>query len=256
MKLASHTSTLCCTAMLLLLTVSVQAQDSLQTTQLSEVRKNNYQVELGLSSFSGFLHGTAGASVLLKRKINFGKLIEVNSLRFVRGFFTANTQITFTDDPSLKDGDTTQILYHPSDEVNFTIGLGMEKQNKGKFFVHYRGVDVFSQFYKTDDDVFNGSFGGVTVNTVGTTDRYIQTIKLGIIPFIGAKYYLTSQLSVGLEAGLQIAWFHTKFTEVGFENKLVNGIYQNVFVEEEPFKSNGIDVTIRGVRFVTFGYTF
>lgn len=240
----------------LTLSVTVFAQDSLKTTQISEVRKNNYQVELGLRSFSSIWNGTTTGTVLLKKKINFGDLVEVNSLKFLRAYFSVNSQVNFTDDPSLNTGDTTKIEFHPSDQVNFSLGLGYEKQNRGKFLVHYHGIDLFTQFYKTNDDFSNGSFGGITINTVGTTDRYIQTLRVGVIPFIGAKYYFTDQLSLGIETGVQISWFRTKFTEVGFEQELIDNRLTNVFVEYEPVISDGINIVFNGVRFITIGYTF
>ena len=122
--------------------------------------------------------------------------------------------------------------------------------------MHYHGIDVFTQFYKADDDIFNGSYGGVTINAVGTTDRYIQTFRIGVLPFIGAKYYLTDQISLGIETGVQVSWFQTKFTEVEFEQQIINNQVTNVFVEHEPVKSNGVNIIFNGIRFVTIGYTF
>jgi hypothetical protein len=241
-----------------LLTCSLPAigQDSLATTPLSEIRKNNFQVELGTNNFSSLWSGSVNGTLLFKRKINFGKFVEVSSLKMLRAYFSLNTQINFTDDPSLNPKDTARVYYHPSDEYNFTLGLGFEKQTKGKFFVHYFGLDLFNQFYRTNDDIFNGEFGGVTVNQTGTTDRYIQTMRLGITPFAGLKYYLTNQLSLGIETGMQLFWFHTKFTEVGFEVRLNGNTQEVVFVEHKPVLSNGIILKYSGVRFVTLGYTF
>lgn len=231
-------------------------QEKLKTEDLSEVRKNKNQIELGFGSLSNIWNGTATGTVLFKRRVNFGKLIEVNSLKLIRAYFSINTQINFTDDPTLSPGDTTHVFYHPSDQVNFAIGLGLEKQVKGKFLAHYYGIDIFTQFYKTSDDIFNGNFGGITVNQVETTDRYIQTLKIGLLPFFGAKYYFTDQVSVGIETGVQLFWFSTKFTELEFKQEFTNGQLVNVFVEHAPVKSNGIAVLFNGIRFITVGYSF
>ncbi len=242
--------------MLLLLTSTAQGQDSLKTVSISEVRKNNFQIELGLRSFKNIWDGTASGTLLFKKKVNFGELVEVNALRFLRGYFTLNTQTNFTDDPTHTTGDTSEIYYHPADRVNFSVGLGLEKQNKGKLLVHYHGLDLFTQYFKTDDDVYNGEFGGITVNIPETSDHYVQTLKVGVMPFIGAKFYLTTQISLGLEAGMEIAWFQTKFTEVEFDQQYIDNKFQTVFVKHEPIKSKGISTRFNGVRFVTLGYTF
>ena len=243
--------------LLLLVATSGFGQFKFQSTDLSEVRKNKNQIELGLSSFSRIWNGTTSGTLLFKRSYTGGDLVEVNAIKLVRAFVTSDTQFNFTDDPSRNPGDTTAIVYHPSDITDVTFGIGLEKQKKGKRLVHYYGADLFAHLYSIDDD-FRSSFGfgGVVVNGTNPIARLIKTNRFGINPFIGAKYYFNDQLSLGIETGFQVFYFLTQFTEVEAETRFVNNQFVEVYLEKEPVRSNGLGIFYNGVRFVTLGYAF
>ncbi|MBK9221770.1 MAG: hypothetical protein IPO16_06560 [Saprospiraceae bacterium] len=196
---------------------------------------------------------------MFKKKHQTGDLIEVNSVKFLRAYFSINTQINFTDDPTRMNQDSTNIEFHPSDIVDLTCGIGIEKQFQNKRFVHYIGSDIYGQFFKSDDDFpNNATIGGVILNSTSTTDRTARTIDAGINPFFGIKYYMTNQFSVGIESGFRLTYFNTRIQE----NRTINKINPNtgqqmtVFEELEPVVSNGIRFNFLGVRFITIGYSF
>ncbi len=226
---------------------------------ISEVRKNKYQIELGFRNIQSIYANTFSATILFKKKFQTGDLIEVNSVRFLRSYFSINTQINFTDDPTRKNQDSTKIEYHPADIVDLTFGIGIEKQFQNKRFVHYIGSDIYGQFFKSDDDYpENASIGGVILNNTQTTDRTVRTMNTGINPFFGIKYYVTNQFSVGIESGFSLTYFNTRIQE----NRTINQFNPNtgqqitVFEELEPVISNGIKFSFLGVRFITIGYSF
>ncbi len=244
------------TFILVFLAIQLNAQTE---NSISEVRKNKYQIELGFRNIQSIYANTFSATILFKKKFQTGDLIEVNSVKFLRSYFSINTQINFTDDPTRKNQDSTKIEYHPADIVDLTFGIGIEKQFQNKRFVHYIGSDIYGQFFKSDDDYpENASIGGVILNSTQTTDRTVRTMNTGINPFFGIKYYITNQFSVGIESGFSLTYFNTRIQE----NRTINQFNPNtgqqitVFEELEPVLSNGIKFSFLGVRFITIGYSF
>ncbi len=244
------------TFIIVFLAIQLNAQTE---NSISEVRKNKYQIELGFRNIQSIYANTFSATILFKKKFQTGDLIEVNSVKFLRSYFSINTQINFTDDPTRKNQDSTKIEYHPADIVDLTFGIGIEKQFQNKRFVHYIGSDIYGQFFKSDDDYpENASIGGVILNSTQTTDRTVRTMNTGINPFFGIKYYITNQFSVGIESGFSLTYFNTRIQE----NRTINQFNPNtgqqitVFEELEPVLSNGIKFSFLGVRFITIGYSF
>ncbi|MFT4664750.1 MAG: hypothetical protein ACI9XB_001698, partial [Gammaproteobacteria bacterium] len=220
-------------------TANLFCQSKIKTTELSEVRKNKSHIEIGLRSFKSIWDNTASGTILFKRTYSTGDLVEVNSIKLLRAYLTINSQINFTDDPSRTPEDSTDVQLHPSDRIDLTLGLGFEKQKRNKSFVHYYGNDFFCRYFKSDDDYPNGSIGGLTLNNTSTTDRLVRTLKAGVNPFIGIKYYFTDQISLGIETGFQMFYFNSKFTEVSFENVGINGQNDIQFVKKTPVVSDG-----------------
>jgi len=244
------------TFIIVFLAIQLNAQTE---NSISEVRKNKYQIELGFRNIQSIYANTFSATILFKKKFQTGDLMEVNSVKFLRSYFSINTQINFTDDPTRKNQDSTKIEYHPADIVDLTFGIGIEKQFQNKRFVHYIGSDIYGQFFKSDDDYpENASIGGVILNSTQTTDRTVRTMNTGINPFFGIKYYITNQFSVGIESGFSLTYFNTRIQE----NRTINQFNPNtgqqitVFEELEPVLSNGIKFSFLGVRFITIGYSF
>jgi len=180
----------------------------------------------------------------------------VNSIRLIRSSGRMNNQITFTDDPTREPNDTTNVGFHPSNVIDFQLGFGFERQKMNKNFVHYYGTDGIFNFAKLDDDISNGSLGGVTNNLTGTTDRLLRTFRTEIYPFFGIEFYFTNRLSIGIETGISILYFNQSITEVRFEQEFINGQFEQVFVEDEPVKPSGIQTIFNNLRFLTVGSTF
>jgi hypothetical protein len=242
-------------ALILLNAVLVYGQ---QTESISEVRKNDYQVELGFNSIESIYSNTSSATVLFKKKYQRGRLIEVNSVKYLRTFFTFNGQVNFSDDPTQASVDSTDVRFHPSSITNLTVGLGLEKQFQSNRFVHYYGLDFFTSYFKTNDDFENGSFGNIIVNSTNSTDRRIRTIESGFNPFIGIKYYFTPQFSVGMETGISLSYFNTRFQEIRFASQFDQdlGTFIRIVNELPPATSHGLKFRFLGVRFLTIGYSF
>jgi len=234
-------------------TLNTFSQNNSFGTDFSEIRKNKNHLELDVKNiFFGLgLENVFASSLLYKRTFQRGELIDVNSIQLVRFLGRINNQITFADDPASEPYDTTNV--QPTDLFNFQLGIGFERQKMNKNFVHYYGVDGIIDFLKSDDNFSNVSIGGTTNKS---NDRFIRTIRTGVNPFFGIKYYFSSRISIGIETGVSILYFNQSITEVGFEQKIVNGQLEKVLVKDEPSKSQGIWTGFNNLRFLTIGYTF
>ncbi|RMG85405.1 MAG: hypothetical protein D6714_06005 [Bacteroidetes bacterium] len=237
----------------LLASVYMFSQNHKIGAELSEIRKNKNHLDLDIKNI---FSGLGNATLLYKRSYQSGDLIDVNSIRLLRLSARIDNQITFTDDPTRKPNDTAFVFFHPSDIIDFQIGLGFERQKMNKHFVHYFGVDGILNFFKSDDDFLNAYFSGVANNSTRTTDRFLKVIRTGINPFFGVKYYFTPRISIGIETGISLLYFNQTIREVELEEKLVNGRLEVSFVEGDPVKSNGIQTRFNNLRFLTVGYTF
>lgn len=244
------------TTIILLLSIKAVSQTD---NSISEIRKYDHQIELGFRSIKSIYANTSSATILFKKKYQTGDLIEVNSVKYLRAYFSINTQINFTDDPTRINQDSTDVAFHPADIIDLTFGVGIEKQFQNKKFVHYVGTDLYGQIFKSDDDFpGNVGIGGIVSNSTNTTDRTVRSINAGLNPFFGIKYYITDQFSVGIESGFRLTYFNTKIQEIRTISEFDQELGQNitVFKELEPVVSNGIRFNFLGVRFITIGYSF
>jgi len=237
----------------MILPIFAFSQEAKPGADLSEVRKNKNHIDIDVKNI---FNGLGNATILYKRSFNIGNLVDVNSIKLVRFSARYNGQITFTEDPTRDPNDTTQVAFHPSDVLDIQVGIGYEKQKMKGRFVHYYGVDLTLNYLKNDDDFSNGTIGGITINSTRTTDRLIEVMRTGLNPFFGVKFYFTPRISLGIETGLSILYFRQSLTEIGFEDVLVNGQFEEVFVEDEPVKSSGIQTRFNNLKFLTVGYTF
>jgi hypothetical protein len=224
------------------------SQDSLSTTatdlsKLSEVRKFNNQIDLDVRTLFA---GLPSATIIYKRKLERGRYVMLDQIKLLRVTASINTQSNFTPDPNRDLKSPVEVGLHPSNEINVTLGVGLEKQKRSKRFVHYYGADLVGEYYKNDDDYSNGTIAGVVVNATITTDRKLVISRIGVNPFLGIKYYFSPRLSVGVETGFQLAYFNAKIEEYDTKEK--------VFLE--PVISKGIITRFNNLRFLTVGYAF
>ncbi len=177
----------------------------------------------------------------------------MNSIQLLRFMGAFENQFTITPDPNRDTDNNQSSVIHPSNSIDIQLGIGFEKQTMNKDFVHYYGVDGIVNYTRADDDYSNGKIGGVTNNYVSTTDRLIRVLRTGVNPFFGIKYYFNSSISIGLETGIEVAYFNQKITEVESFYNVINILEFN---ELEPVTSHGIQALFNNIRFVTVGYTF
>ncbi len=241
------------TLILTLFIFSLQAQDKKIGAELSEIRKQKNHIDLDIKNV---FRGLGSATILYKRTYQSGDLIDVNSIKSIRFLARFNNQIALSDPPSTFTNNETFAAFHPSNVLDLFFGFGLERQKMYKGFVHYYGIDFVGYFNKSDDDISNGVIGTLTVNLTETTDRKLQTLKGGINPFFGIKYYFTDRLSLGVETGFEISYFSQKTTELVSSQQIIGGEFVPVVEELEPFVSNGILTAFNNLRFLTIGYTF
>lgn len=241
--------------LIVLATVTAFSQNEKKGTELSKIRKNKNHLDLDVKNIFNSL---TSATLIYKRTFKTGELINVNSINLIRFSGQVNNQITLTEDPTrtTTTDDDVDIRFFPSNILDFQVGLGIERQKMNKNFVHYFGVDAVYSLAKIDDDISNGAIGGITVNVVETTDRLMRTMKTGLNPFIGIKYYFTNRISLGLETGFSVLYFSQETIELSFESEVVNGDVVSELVEAEPFIATGILTDFNNLRFLTIGYTF
>jgi len=241
------------TCLLLVATALVaNAQSESEETNyndLSEVRKNNFQVDVDLSNI---LDGLAGAGLVLKKKFDPGKFVSVNSIRLLRASLRMNNTVSFQN--YFKD--TLANTNYPKTNLDMQIGLGLERQYIHKKFVHYYGIDLIAAHYQSDN-VYFGYGGGNVAYFVNYVYKYRRN-RIGVNPFFGIKYYLTDRFSLGIETGFELSYYRFKDEEyirswnVTQDGKIEN--YSATKVANTRF--SGLTTSFNNVRSVTAGYTF
>ncbi len=226
------------------------SQSENKNPNISELRKNNYQVELNFKTVQNIYSNTAAATLMFKKKYNPGELIDITSIKFLRTYLTLNSNINLGNDTF----PNKHFMLNYKEMINLTFGLGIEKQFQNRKFVHYLGCDIFTNYYdgsKIINYYYTNSFMGYNMNY-----EYEKTINSGLIPFIGLKYYVTDQLSFGIETGLSLSYYSSKINNVYYSLDFVNGKEVYNKTELTPFIENGIKFNYLGLRFITIGYSF
>lgn len=92
------------------------------------------------------------------------------------------------------------------------------------------------------------------------SDKFLYTyekrVQVGVIPFFGLKYYFTSQFHLGVETGLSVAYYDSKFENTYYEKYIVLG---NETITATDFHSNhesGLKLNYLGIRNLLIGYSF
>ena len=180
--------------------------DSLQ--MLTDKRQYKNEIGVDLSNVFHSLGSFNGASIIYKKKINPGRLIDVNAIRSLRFLLKMNGQLAFYDESIL---DTLpDINFRPQDKLELEIGFGWEKQSHKKSLITYYGADVLVGYFVADDDFTNLFINGVSSDFILSTDNDILNIAFRIMPFFGIKKYLTSRMSISVETGLSFGAFYQR----------------------------------------------
>ena len=74
------------------------SQSENKNPNISELRKNNYQVELNFKTVQNIYNNTAAATLMFKKKYNPGELIDITSIKFLRTYLTLNSNINLGND--------------------------------------------------------------------------------------------------------------------------------------------------------------
>lgn len=243
-----------CTIITCLLLTAVVLVANAQTVEpkfndLSEVRKNNFQVDVDVSNI---LNGLSGAGLVLKKKFDPGKFVSVNSIKLLRGSLRFNNIVSFQNyfkDTLVNDD-------HPKTNLDIQIGLGWERQYLHKKFVHYYGLDLIATHYQ-NDRIYSGYGSGNQVYFVSYAFKYRQN-RIGINPFFGIKYYLNDRFSIGIETGFELSYYRFHNEEyIRSWNVGLNGIIENYNAEKVKNTTfTGLLMSFNNVRSVTAGYTF
>lgn len=229
---------------------NVKAQNEERKSSLSEIRKNKYQIEIGFRTFKSVFDNTASASIIFKTKFSRGKLIDLNSVNYLRTYLTLSSQIKFKNGTFLQ---VTNSLNFRSN-IDFTLGFGLEKQFQNKRFVHYFGCDIYGSYFK-------GGYNQYYIIILNSNSEkflytYEKRVQVGVIPFLGLKYYFTSQFHLGVETGLSVAYYDSKFENTYYEKYIVLG---NATITATDFHSNhenGLKINYLGIRNLLIGYSF
>lgn len=224
-----------------------------QDKSIDEIRKNDYQIELGFRSIESIWRNTSGATVLFKKKHKKRNLENPETQNYWRAHVSLRSQANFSEDPRRRELDSTLIQHHPSSFVDFTFGLGLERQFQKRNFVHYYGMDLYGRGYASDEDgPYSRSIGGIILNSSNYLHRNERTLDIGVSPFFGIKYYITDQFNVGIESGFRLTYFNTRLQRI----EVNRSGETTTFKKYQPVISNGTRFLFLGVRFVTLGYSF
>lgn len=255
-KIQDMKKTVCNFLFLLLMATTLPAQEDVKKGDMSEIRRNNYQVELGFGSIRSIYDNTASATILFKKKYNQGDLLDVTTVSFLRGYFTFNSQANFGGD-TIVFGRSPLPGFNPVESFNnidLTLGLGLEKQFQNRRFVHSVGCDLFTRYSDGIRGDEYGYFNGfANIFALVNTER---SIEAGLLPFIGLKYYITDQLSVGIESGLSMSYYNRNVTESIYEREIINGQVFDTVEHADPIVVSGLRFRFLGLRFFTLGYSF
>jgi hypothetical protein len=226
------------------------SQTSKSISDIGEIRKNKYQIELGYKTIQNIYSNSAAATILLKKKYHSTESKDVSSVKYLRTYFTINSTFKFEKDSIPKRRFTTSLR----DNIDLTFGLGIEKQFQNKKFVYYFGCDVFTNYF--DGGKSQGYYTLNNLVNFRILYQYENTINAGFVPFIGIKYFVTDHLSFGIETGFSMSYFHSKFKDVQYSFDLINGKEVYSQIELSPYFESGIKLNYLGSRFITIGYCF
>lgn len=230
------------------LTATAQSEET-NFNDLSEVRKNNFQIDVDVSNI---LNGLSGAGLVLKKKFDPGKFVSVSSIKLLRGSVRFNNIISFQNyfkDTLVNDN-------HPKTNLDIQIGIGWERQYLHKKFVHYYGIDLIASHFQND---------AIHSNYAANNQIYFASYvfksrqdRIGINPFFGIKYYLTDRISVGIETGFELSFYRFHDEEyIRSWNVALNGAIENYSAERVRNSTfTGLLMNFNNVRSVTVGYTF
>lgn len=229
---------------------AIAQSEEINYNDLSEVRKNKFQVDVDISNI---LNGLSGAGLVLKKKFDPGKFVSVDAIKLIRGSLRMNNTISFQN--YFKD--TLANTNYPKTNLDIQFGLGWERQYIHKKFVHYYGIDLIAAHYQNDNVYFGYAGGGSQVYYANYVYKNRRN-RIGVNPFFGIKYYLTDRLSIGIETGFELSYYRFKDEEYirswnvdqfgNISNYTASKVASTLF--------SGLLANFNNIRSVTAGYTF
>lgn len=224
--------------------------DKKTKTDLSEIRKNTYQLDLDVKNVFTSL---SNATLIFKKKLQSGKFIDVNSIKLLRITAKINSQTNLND----KSAGTNFASYGPVNKTDVGIGVGFEKQIKNKNFVHYFGIDAIGSYQTSETGTYLYYYSEILeYNFISTYDIKTKLTKVGVNPFFGIKYYITDKISVGIETGFEFSFFNNKTNQTQYLPRLVKEGVKIDIIEYDPRFTNGLLAKFNNLRFATVGYVF
>lgn len=240
-------------SLILLICTSMFSQDKIKHLELSEIRKNKNQLELDVKNF---FNGLSGATIFYKRVLQMGKMIDVSKIKLLRMSGSLNNQITFTEDPNLLEDNAAVSRYFPTDVFASQLALGLEFQKMNKKFVQYYGVDAIVNYDRRKDDYWYAPIANIYNTRPRNLSYESKTIRAGVNPFVGIKYYFPNGLSIGIETGFYAVYFHQATVAYGYEQVVIDDTFVTNLMEETPVKANGVQTRFNNLRYLNIGYIF
>ncbi len=160
-------------------TSTLKAQKNENSIELSKIRKSKFQVDLDIKNI---FSGLNTSSLIFKRKITPGKLIDVNAIKLIRFIGRIQTQNKVSDEKIQVNSNSSDFILYNTSFLNIGIGIGYEKQIMHRGFVHYFGFDLIGQYFK-NQPAYSGLLNFVQPNLNAYRDQIIRNIGGGITLF-------------------------------------------------------------------------
>lgn len=197
-----------------------------------------------LYPYQYFGTNTSGASLQYKRRLEGKKYVRSDRFTVLRtqlGFSVA----AFTKDSFMVSANGSNIVVQlPTSQsfVNASIGLEIQR-NLGRFQLIY-GADVFGNYSFTDPTPAGSSPSQVTFY-----HAVAYTNVIGVAPFIGANFFISPRISLGVESAMSIGFAHS-----------ISRIDQPFYSNDPDFsvrqEQNKIDFRTRALSSVNLGFHF
>lgn len=124
----------------------------------------------------------------------------------------------------------------------FRAVIGFEKQTQLDKIIFYRGMDYFLEGFLRNEDIAERSVNGIEANFISTDNYAEEQLGVGVIPFLGLRYFISRRIAISAETGWEFRAFY----------------FNHVFLRDQEFNNASIGLTSRflGLRTVQLSYLF